>query len=188
MWQRLSNWLERFSTGRVVLIALAIFLLFTAGVLPRQASMAEKTAAGAGSPDMSFSYSTRDLYRMAEAYGEEGRAAYVSARFTFDLIWPVVYTFFLATSISWLYRSTTPEGLLRRSNVVPVLGAAFDYLENISTSLVMMRYPKPTAFVDQLAPAFTLIKWVLVYGSFLLLLAGAGVALARWLRGKGRRT
>jgi len=162
-------------------------VLFTALVLPLQASAAAKTAAGAGSPDMSFSYSTRDLYRMAAAYGEQGRAAYVSARFTFDLLWPLVYTFFLATSISWLFRSAPAGSLLRRSNLVPVLGAAFDYLENISTSLVMLRFPKPTAIVDQLAPAFTLIKWVLVYGSFLLLLVGIAAALGRWFRGKARR-
>jgi hypothetical protein len=186
MWQRFSNWLERISTGRVVLIALGIFVLFTALVLPRQASAAERAAAGAGTPDMSFSYSTRDLYRMAEAYGEEGRAAYVRARFTFDLIWPLVYTFFLATSISWLLRGTPAGSLLRRANLVPALGAAFDYLENFSTSLVMMRYPQPTALMDQLAPAFTLIKWVLVYASFLLLVVGIAAALARRFRGKAR--
>lgn len=186
MLQKLSDWLERFSEGWVVLIALVTFLLFTALVLPRQASAAERSAGGAGSPDMSFSYSAQDLYRMAEAYGEQGRTAYVRARFTFDLIWPLVYTFFLATAISWLFRGAS-TALLHRLNLVPVLGALFDYLENISTSLVMLRYPQPTAFVDQLAPFLTLVKWILVFSSFVVLLVSAGVAVVGWMRDRSRR-
>ena len=186
MLHRLSLWVVRFSTGRVVLIALVTFLLFTALVLPRQASAADRSAGGAGSPDMSFSYSAQDLYQMAEAYGQQGRAAYVRARFTFDLIWPLVYTFFLATAISWLLRGASTS-LLHRLNLVPIFGALLDYLENISTSLVMLRYPQPTAIVDRLAPFLTLSKWILVYGSFVVLLVSAGVAVVGRMRDWSRR-
>jgi len=189
MWQGLSDWLERFSKGWVALIALAVFLLFTALVLPQQALAAEKTAGEAGSPDMSFYYTAQDLYRMAEAYGEEGRAAYIRARFTFDLIWPLVYTFFLATAISWLHRWAAASARLpRRLNLAPVLAALFDYLENVSTSLVMLRYPQPTVVVDALASIFTVLKWVLVYGSFLVLLLGAALAVVRRLKETTRRS
>jgi hypothetical protein len=68
-----------------------------------------------------------------------------------------------------------------------VLGALFDYLENISTSLVMLRYPQPTAFVDQLAPFLTLVKWILVFSSFVVLLVSAGVAVVGWMRDRSRR-
>ena len=187
MLQKVSDWLERFSEGWVVLLALVTFVLFAALVLPRQASAAERSAGGAGSPDMSFSYSAQDLYRMAEAYGDQGRALYVRARFTFDLIWPLIYTFFLATAISWFFRGGS-TALLHRLNLVPILGALFDYLENVSTSLVMLRYPQPTAFVDRLAPFLTLVKLILVYGSFVILLVGAGAAVVGWMRDRSRRT
>jgi len=45
MGTKLSNWLRRISTGWVALIALAIFVLFTALVLPGQSAQAD--AAGA---------------------------------------------------------------------------------------------------------------------------------------------
>ena len=181
MGERISEWLHRVSTGWVALAALVIFLLFSALVLPRQAS----SAGDVGSPDTSFYYSRDELYRMAEAYGAQGRAAYVRTRLTFDVIWPVVYTLFLSTAISWLYaRAFEPGSSWRRANLAPVLGALFDYLENLSTSLVMLRYPDHTPVVDALAPIFTLVKWIFVGGSFALLFIGLAVGAWRWIRNR----
>jgi len=185
MANRISDWLHRVSGGWVALAALAICVLFSALALPRQAAGA---ATDAGSPDTSFFYSPAELYRMAEAYGEEGRAAYVRARFTFDVVWPVVYAAFLITSISWLFSRAFPAGSpWQRANLAPVLGALFDYMENVSAALVMWRYPARTPVVDLLAPVFTTAKWVFVGGSFLLLLIGIVTALWRWIREGGRR-
>ena len=187
MLKRISDWLSQVSTGWVALAGLVVFLLFSALVLPRQSATAEEVAGGAGSPDTSVYYSPADLYQMAEAYGEEGRSAYIRARFTFDVIWPLVYTLFLGTAISWLFgRAFAPDSRLQRANLAPVLGALFDYLENVSTSLVMLRYPDQTAVVDILAPVFTLLKWVFVGGSFVLLSAGVVAVLWHWLRKRNR--
>jgi hypothetical protein len=188
MWKRISSWLRQVSTGWVTLSALVIFLLFSALVLPRQSATADEVAGGAGSPDMSLYYSADDLYQMAEAYGEQGRQAYIRARFTFDLVWPLVYTLFLATAISWVFsKAFTPGSRWQWANLTPVLGALFDYLENVSTSLVLGRYPNPTAVVDVLAPLFTLLKWGFLAGSFALLFAGGVIAAWRWIeeRSKG---
>jgi len=178
MGKRFSHWLRRVSNGWVALSALVIFLLFSALVLPRQAARAEQDTGGAGSPDMSFYYSPGDLYRMAEAYGAQGREAYVRARFTFDLIFPLAYTLFLVTAISWVYtRAFAPDSRWQRANLAPVLGALFDYAENVSTSLVMLRYPAQTPVIDVLAPVSTLVKWVFVTGSFVLLFVGVVAAV-----------
>jgi hypothetical protein len=189
MGTRISDWLSRVSTGWVALVGLLIFLLFSALVLPQQATKAELKTGGGDSPDTSFFYSTADLYQMAESYGEQGRQAYIRARFTFDLVWPLVYTLFLATAISWVFgRACAPDSRWQRANLVPLLGALFDYLENLSTSLVMLRFPDQTAVVDLLAPVFTALKWSLLGVSFLLLAGGLVVAAWRWLeqRSQGR--
>lgn len=181
MINRFSDWLRAVSTGWVTLVALAVFVSFSALVLPGQSTAAEGVAGDAGSPDTSFFYAPDDLYRMAEAYGEEGRRAYVRARFTFDLVWPVVYTLFLVTSIGWVFARAFPaESRWQRANLLPVLGAAFDYLENISTSVVMLRYPDPTAVLDLLAPVFTGLKWLSLAVSFALLAIGLALAIGRW--------
>jgi hypothetical protein len=182
MGTRFSGWLYSVSTGWVTLIALLTFLLFSALILPRQAARAEEETGSEGSPDMSFYYAPGDLYRMAESYGLQGRRAYVRTRFTFDLVWPLVYTSFLATATSWaLDRAFTQESGWQRANLAPLLGALFDYLENVSTSLVMLRYPDQTAVVDRLAPLFTVAKWSMIGGSFGLLVVGAAIASWRWM-------
>jgi hypothetical protein len=181
MWGRVSAWLHRISTGWVTLVTLVVFALFMALVLPRQAADAEMAAQGAGSPDTSLWYSPRALYEMAAAYGEEGREAYVRARFTFDLVWPLAYAAFLGTAIGWLSRKAFPgDSLWQRGNLAPLLGLALDYAENLSTSLIMVRYPTRTPVIDWLAPLFTLTKWISVGGSFVLLAVAAGAAVWRW--------
>jgi len=183
MGTRISDWLSLVSTGWVTLAALVIFLLFAALVLPQQATKAAQESGGVDSPDTSFFYTPDDLYRMAESYGAQGRQAYIRARFTFDLAWPLVYTLFLVTAISWVFsKAFTPHSCWQRANLAPLLGALFDYLENLSTSLVMGRYPAQTAVVDLLAPLFTALKWGLLGVSFFLLLTGIIVAAWRWIR------
>ena len=125
---------------------------------------------------------------MADSYNEQGRVAYVRARFTFDLVWPLVYTFFLTTSISWVFsRAFGSDSRWQWANLAPLLGALFDYLENLSTSLVMVRYPEHTAVVDALAPVFTMLKWSLLGASFILLFGGVVVAAWRWFRERAWR-
>jgi hypothetical protein len=58
----------------------------------------------------------------------------------------------------------------------------FDYLENLSTSLVMFRYPEQTPGVDSVAAVFTFLKWFFVAGSFVLLLAGVVIGLWGWYK------
>jgi hypothetical protein len=173
MWKRLSDRLYQVINGRVALAATAILLLFVAFVLPVQSARMEASANSGGSPDTSLFYSTADLYTMAETHGPEGRPGYVQTTFTFDLAFPLVYTFFFISVISWVYkRICTPGSRVLLLNLVPILGMLFDYLENLGASMVMLRYPAHTAVVDVLTPVFSLIKWVFTGGSFLILMAG----------------
>jgi hypothetical protein len=183
MLTKLSNSFLKFSTGPLTLACLVIFFVFSALVLPDQAAKAEVYSGEVGSPDTSLYYTASDLYTKAEAYGPVGRAAYIRARFTFDLIFPLVYTAFLVTAISWLVkRSDLAWGSWGRLNLLPVAGMLFDFLENISAATVMSRYPQTTAVLDHLSGAFTLIKWVFISGSFVVLIVLIGMALTHALK------
>ena len=182
MFKRLSERLISLSKGWVALVAVVVFLLFSALVLPGQSAQSRARLGDGAQPDTSLVYSADDLYRMAEAFGPGGRQAYIQARLTFDVIWPLVYAFFLITTISWLAdRAFRPGSSWRLLNLVPVLGIVLDFLENGASVIVMARYPLHTPVIDLLAPIFTFSKWVFVGGSFVVLLVVAAVAGWRWI-------
>jgi hypothetical protein len=126
--RKLSDWLIRVSSGWVTLAALAVFVLFMILVLPAQTKRADAASAGAGTPDLSLVYSANDLYRMADSYGADGRREYIRIRFTFDLAWPLVYTFFFVTSTSWFFARAFPPGSRwRLVNLTPLLSMLLDF-------------------------------------------------------------
>lgn len=179
----LSNWFYRISKGWVALAGVVVFLLFCLLVLPEQSQHSNEYSQGMGSPDTSFIYSGKSLYRMAEAYGEEGRAQYLHARWTFDLAFPLTYTFFLTTSISWLFqKNITPSSVWRMANLLPLVAMAVDFLENTMTSLVFSQYPLHSLIGEVFAPVFTPLKWVLILVNFCFLLAGFFITTLRYFK------
>ena len=168
--RRISRTLISFSRPTIAWVALVIFIIFSAVVLPGQSTSAEAYIGSVGSPDLSLFYSSSDLYQMAQQYGPEGRNAYVRARFSFDLIFPIIYTFFLVTAISWLSGSIIPkDSSWRILNLVPIVGMLFDLLENTAASIVISHFPTPSPISAYLAPVFTFLKWAFVGSSFLIL-------------------
>ena len=170
MFKSLSEFFIKRSTGWVALASLVIFLSFSVLVLPRQSTAVEAYSGGLGSPDLSLFYTPDDLYHMAETYGPAGRAAYIRARFTFDLLFPFVYGAFLTACLGWLLgRTTEAESRWHLLVLAPLLGVLFDFLENISATFVIGRFPLRSPIAAYLAPVFTAVKWVFVSGSFIAL-------------------
>ncbi|MEN8240345.1 MAG: hypothetical protein ABFS17_00355 [Chloroflexota bacterium] len=176
--QKISAWFHKISNGKVVLVTLLIFIAFTSLVLPGQAAQADQFGEEVGTVDTSMYYTPDQLIEIAEGYGKEGRDAYIRARWTFDVAWPLVYTAFLASATSLLVKKTidqySPWMML---NLVPLFAMLFDFLENIAASGVMAAYPQKLTWLAWLSSVFTPVKWLLVGGSFLLVI-GLLIALA----------
>ncbi len=166
----MSKWFYKISKDSLVIASILIFIIFGMTVLPDQSAKAEIYSADTGTPDLSLFYSPADLIRMAESYGPEGRQAYVYARFTFDLVFPLVYAFFLITSTSWLLERLIPaENPWRKLNLIPLIGMLFDLLENGSAAWVMRAYPNQANIAAITASIFTPLKWLFVIASFIIL-------------------
>lgn len=174
----LSAFFYRISTGWVALVFLVVFVVFGVLVLPVESARAEAFSQGMGGPDTSFFYNGKILMQMAEVYGEAGRAAFLKARWGFDLAFPIIFTSFFITSISFLFKKGARDPLkLPLVNLIPLLGFVFDLAENTATSVVMAAYPRQAALALFLAPIFTPLKWVFVTICMLLLAIG----LLLWL-------
>jgi len=176
---KLSSWCYRVTTLPVVVAAVVIFAFFMVVVLPQMSGQLEAVSGVDVSPDTSFIYTARDLYAMAEAYGPDGRSYYIYSRFTFDLIWPAAYLFFLAAAITYLFRALPEKSPWRLVNLLPFAGALLDLFENSAASLVMFRYPAETAVIAHLAPLFTFLKWIFIGFSFAALVAGLVIKIVR---------
>ena len=144
------------------------FFLTIAFFLPEQSSRLGEETGDNPTPDLSFYFSVEDLYSWAESYGEAGRESYIRTRFTFDIIWPIIYAGFLFSSMGGLlYRSGLQDSIIDRFLLLPLGSLVFDYLENISSSIVMWRYPLRTPLVDYAVTVFTPLKWIILGFSFL---------------------
>ncbi|WP_034551257.1 hypothetical protein [Carnobacterium funditum] len=152
-----------------VIGASVLFLLFLIFVLPQVSSYSSEAIGQSESPDQSLIYSGSQLYDLAASYGEAGRETYILLRWTFDLIWPVVYTLFLVTWTIKLLEYTSGNNWMRYLVLLPIMAALFDLLENIGATIVMARYPLESGIIQTITPIATFVKWITVSGSFLLL-------------------
>lgn len=180
---RLSKWIQEVSTGKVTLLALVIFLIFTATVLPAQSKKSESYSSGVGTVDLRFWYSAEEVYEIAEAYGETGRQAYIKSAFTFDVIWPIVYLVFLATLISFvLGRVLLLDKKLLLLNLIPILAVFFDFLENDLASYIFFKFPIQQPIISNLLPVATFLKWIFIGISFVGIIGGLGAWIIQSVR------
>lgn len=175
----LSDWLNDYLKPVHLVVFLLIFVIFIGYVLP-SVSAATKVATGSDrAPDTSFFYRAADIYEIAEEYGLEGRRYYIRSRFTFDVVWPLVYGAFLVAAISRLVHKRRRGDKVRFLNLLPLAGVLFDYLENIATASAMYVFPD-TIFLAYFAPYFTLVKWLCIYSAFIII--GIGFMVVAWNR------
>lgn len=178
MLNNLSETLKKYANGGLVLLLLAGFLFFNAVILPRQETKITSASGGTGPIDLQFFYTPDKVYSMVASYGEEGRAAYRTFELTGDILYPIVYTLFLALGITWLFqRGFGSTSSIHKYNVVPFGAWLFDLFENLGIVTMLSVYPSTPALPAWAAAVFTLVKWLFVIASILLFLTGLVMAL-----------
>ena len=76
----LRLFLERWATGRVILVLLGLFLLFTVVIFPLLTSQLTQLSNGVSLIDNEFSYTPENAYQMLTSYGPQGRPLYIGQR------------------------------------------------------------------------------------------------------------
>ncbi len=155
------------ASGRMLGLATATFIVFLTVILPEEASRNAAYFGENPTPDGSFIYSASDLYDMASTYGEEGRQYYIRSRFTFDVVWPLAYGWFLWAGIAY-FGQATENSWARYTSLLPVLAVLLDFMENTSASIVMFFYPDQVPVIPHLVPVFTFGKWTVIGLSFII--------------------
>lgn len=150
------------------LVSTLIFAFFIIVVLPQQSELAIANGL-TQSIDTSWFYNANELYRIAEIYGPNGREFYLLQRWTFDLVWPLVYFSFIFSLSALLFKSIGLSKMNRWILTFVWFSLAFDYIENTMVSIVMFRFPSPTWIIADLAGTATSLKWISLGLSFFVL-------------------
>lgn len=178
MLANLSNTLGKYANGWLALVLLAVWIIFNAVVLPGQQAKIQAGSGGVGPIDLQLFYTPDKVYGMIEAYSPEGRAAYRLFELIGDILYPIVYTLFFALAITWLFQRGFPSTSgMHKYNVVPFGAWLFDLFENLGIVAMLSVYPSAPALLAWVSAVFTLVKWLFVIASILLLLAGLVMAV-----------
>ena len=159
--------LERWSTPRVALIALAGTVACIAGLVWRQDRLD-----GLVLLDSRIWYTPGEAAALFEALDRldaHARTVYAATGLTIDMVFPLAYGLLFAILLFRLFRA--PFFLL------PLATAAADMLENITVAVLALSHVGAPAPLAWLAAAFTLVKALFGYAG----LAATAVGAVRWL-------
>ena len=178
MLTNLSNTLRKYANGWLVLLFLVGEIFFNAVILPAQQAKIEAGSGGVGPIDLQFFYTPEKVYSMVASYGDAGRASYRLFELTGDILYPIVYTLFFSLAITWLFqRGFASNSSVHKYNVVPFGAWLFDLLENLGIVTMLSVYPSMPALLAWAAAIFTLLKWLFILPTAILLLIGLAMAL-----------
>ncbi len=113
------------------IILLALSMIFLLPLMTDSLSSVTKTDI---SPDTSFGLNLKELEMMREIYGIKGAKKYAITRFTYDLLWPIIYLFFLINMNAFLLNNESGR-YIKVLKTLPIIAVFFDLFENAFCSI-----------------------------------------------------
>lgn len=171
---------------RTMLLLLLLLLVMNMFIFPRYA---ERIVPEAGPPllDLRFGFSADEAYSTLEAFGEQGRAAYLEMLLVADIMYPLIYGLLLIMLASFfLRRILKPDNQLRIINLLAVDAVIFDFLENAGITYMISQFPLRADFAAGLTSVFNIMKWVMAGMAVVLVLVSMAVFLFSPQRRNGR--
>ncbi len=169
MLDRVSRRMDRWTSGRLVLALIVVFVAFEVITLPiLQCSPGGEIV----SLDARFFYTPQEAFSTIGAYAD-ARSFWIGVYLTWDIVNPILYTLIFSLAISWLFqRGLGSESWIRRLNVLPIGSGLFDLLENACIVTLLATFPAQHAFVAWVASLCTMGKVSILGLSTLLILFG----------------
>jgi hypothetical protein len=157
------------SNGILLIISSVLFVIFMATVLPYVSYWTEVVKELPAGPDTLFTWNINEYYSVRSTFGEEGRRLYIILRWTFDVVWPMVYTFFYFIAISFLAKKTK-DSIGYKWLLIPVFAVVFDFAENTMATIFMAMFPSSSDVVVRLLIVSSNAKWAFVGLSFVVII------------------
>lgn len=173
--------LSNFSTGRNVIILLALFLFANFVLIPAIYPKFETL-------DTMSAYSPEEAYNLFSNYGESGRNYYIIIELTLDIIYPLITALLFSLSTLYTFQRAFPgKSGIHNLAVIPFGVMLADYLENFCIVLMLLNYPRELTNLARLSNIFTNIKFVLSPVELLLVIIGLIGWLIQFIRTKRKK-
>lgn len=186
MLDGISARLQRHANGWLVLVFLLANLIFNVVLLPAQQAELRALSGGIGPIDLEYFYTPEKVYSMLASYGETGRITYRTFELTGDMLYPLMYTGLFCLLITWLLqRGFAPDSPVQKLNVIPLGLWLSDLFENLGIVSMLSVYPATPAPLAWTAAAFTLLKWLFIGVTLVVILIGLVMALKNRFRKQG---
>ncbi len=147
--------LEKWATGRNILLLLGLFLLFNLVLIPVLYPKFQTL-------DTLSSYSPQEAYRLLGSYGDQGRQQYLVTELTLDVLYPLSTALFFCLLTLYSFRQGFPNHPWTRWLVlIPLAELAVDFLENACVVFMLVRFPTEMPFLAAVSNVFTTLKFAL---------------------------
>jgi hypothetical protein len=158
--KKLSDFLNRISNWKTLIITLAIYMIFNLVLLKNAESkineLAQKTV---GVIDLTFGFNQQKTLQMVADYGNVAREYYANTEMTTDVFYPIVYTLLFCIILTLLFRNKIykPFSFI---NLLPFGAMIFDFLENITIVTLLKTFPNSSETVAIVCEIVKMLKWI----------------------------
>ena len=169
---------EKWANWKSILALLGLQMLFNLVIMP---GISSSNAHDLPVLDLQFWYTPQRAYEIIGTYPPELLRSAAIGRLTVDMVYPLIYGFMIYFMLTVTFRRAFPKNIFSNWIIfIPWGGVLFDYLENISLSIIYLRYPLELTTLAWIASIFTAIKWILIgIGFFLVLIGGIKLLFQR---------
>jgi len=147
---------------RNVIVSTAAYVFAFMVILPQMSFIVEQASQLTITPDSDLFYNFDRLMYIRRLYNKAGIEAYVMTRFTYDLLWPIIYTFFTVSTLGYFGQYMERTKVLSLVYALPIGAVVFDVFENSFCSIFFMEMGPH--FLGYLAVLFSGLKWLMVFG------------------------
>ncbi len=166
MLNRISNFF--YNKTKILFIIIPLILILSMFIIMPAFEKALGMDENLVSLDSSNIYSPETIHTILSEWGYEGRLQQIWFHFTWDLIFPLLYFFYIGFLLSWLAkRGFKKNSKMQKTNLLAAIAVA-DILENISLLFLILAYPKDAIILGYIKTALTMIKYFL-FGPLILI-------------------
>lgn len=162
-----------------ILASWFVFVFVMVVILPTVASNASLNGLNE-SIDTNFSFDPSLIYSILDNYGSAGRAYYVLQRWSFDLVWPIIYGVPLYLTLNRLI--TRSNKWISIMILSPLIAVLLDYVENIIFTILALAFPLQMEWLTVIGVSVSLLKWVLLSFAMILVFFACLIAFSRFIK------